>query len=155
MLLIHLGTPRTKHTIADIGGGRYWHRGLEFGLRLCFNQLNGPLAIEININIDGLPIYKSSNDQFWPILFNIHRMPHISPMIIGLFHGKNKPSKIEEFLAPFVDEIEPILRNGVLINGHKLSVRIRTFICDSPARAFIKGMCLVEIETKISENIYD
>lgn len=76
-------------------------------------------------------------------------------MIIGLFHGKNKPSKIEEFLAPFVDEIEPILRNGVLINGHKLSVRIRTFICDSPARAFIKGMCLVEIETKISENIYD
>lgn len=103
-------------------------------------NITNPQFIEININIDGLPLYKSATDQFWPILVNVHKMPHIKPMIIGLFYGKKKPAKIEEFLKPFVDDIEPILRDGLTINGHKLSVKIRTFICDSPARAFIKGV---------------
>lgn len=97
------------------------------------------MAIEINISIDGLPLFESSNDQFWPILYNVNNMPHIAPMIIGLFYGKSKPGRIEEFLTPFVDEIEPILQNGLIINGNILSVKIRSFICDSPARAFLKG----------------
>lgn len=125
--------------MCTIDGGQYFHQGIEFGLRLCFKSITQPQLIEININTDGLPLYKSSNDQFWPILYNIHNMPHIKPMIIGLFYGKKKPAKIEEFLKPFVDEMEPILRNGLNINGHKLSVKIRTFICDSPARSFLKG----------------
>lgn len=125
--------------VSSMDGGQYWHRGIDFGLQLCFRNMTQPQSIEININIVGLPIYKSSNDQFWPILYNIHNMSHIKPMIIGLFYGKNKPAKIEEFLKPFVDDIEPILRDGLIINGHKLTVKIRTFICDSPARAFMKG----------------
>lgn len=126
--------------MTTIDGGQYWHRGISFGLRLCFKNITHPQSIEININIDGLPLYDSSNDQFWPILYNIHKMPHIKPMIIGLFYGKRKPAKIEEFLNRFVDDIDPILRDGLMINGHKLTVKIRTFICDSPARAFLKGL---------------
>lgn len=60
-------------------------------------------------------------------------------MIIGIYHGKVKPKRVEEFLKPFVDEALPILNAGVIINDHKLSIKIRAFICDSPARAFIKG----------------
>lgn len=89
-------------------GGQYWHQRSEFGLRLCFKNITQPQLIEINVNIDGLPVYKSSNDQFWPILYNILNMSHIKPIIIGLFYGKKKPGKIEEFLKPFVDDIEPI-----------------------------------------------
>lgn len=46
---------------------------------------------------------------------------------------------MEEFLKPFVDEMEGILAKGISINGHQLSMKLRAIICDSPARAFIKG----------------
>lgn len=66
-------------------------------------------------------------------------MPQIRPMIIGLFYGKSKPKLVTEFLEPFVDETISILGSGLLINGNHLTVAVRAFICDSPARAFIKG----------------
>lgn len=69
-------------------------------------------------------------------------MPEIDPMVIGIFHGRTKPKKIEQFLEPFANEILPILENGLIINGFALFVKIRAFICDSPARAFIKGILL-------------
>lgn len=134
-------TPRTNKAsqIVSIKGGTYWHQGLEYCLRNCFSKLNHPLSILININIDGLPLYSSSQVQFWPILFNIHGMPHIKPMVIGMFYGKCKPKSIEEFLSPFVNEMLEIYERGITINGNRLFVKIRCIICDSPARAFIKG----------------
>lgn len=96
--------------------------------------------ISIKINIDGLPVYKSSKDEFWPILFNIEEAPGLPPMIIGVYSGKSKPCDINLFLKPFVDEMEEVLKNGVQINGHTISVSIRCFICDSPARSFVKGI---------------
>lgn len=136
-------TPRNVNFI-KIGngtdGGMYWHQGLEFCLRNCFKDVALPISISININIDGLPIYKSASKQFWPVLFNVHEYPKIHPMAIGIFFGESKPNSVEYYLRPFVEEIKPILENGFEINGHKISVRIRCFICDSPARAFIKGL---------------
>lgn len=60
-------------------------------------------------------------------------------MAVGIFYGYSKPTNVVPYLSPFIDEIIPILKNGLVINGVKLIVRIRCFICDSPARAFIKG----------------
>lgn len=96
--------------------------------------------ISININIDGLPLFNNGTDQVWPILFNVHEMPEIEPMLIGIFHGRSKPKKVEEYLDKFVVDILPVLHNGLFINGFELKVEIRAFICDSPARAFIKGI---------------
>lgn len=110
-----------------------------------FCNLNRPRSISININIDGLPLYKNGTDQVWPILCNIFELPDLKPMIIGIFHGKSKPKYVEEFLKPFVDEAEPILRSGISINENLLTVKIRAFICDSPARAFIKGKLIFNL----------
>lgn len=133
-------TPRRVEFIEiDDKKGLYWHQGLEVCLQRCFGHINKHLKISININIDGLPLHRSSKKTFWPILFNVQEYPEIRPMAIGIFYGNTKPSKVNEYLSPFVNEIEPILRNGIFINGHKVEIRIRCFICDSPARAFIKG----------------
>lgn len=44
------------------------------------------------------------------------------------------------FLTPFVDEFNEIHANGgILVNGRKIEVKIRCFICDTPARAALKG----------------
>lgn len=60
-------------------------------------------------------------------------------MIIGIYSGKTKPTDLNAFLTPFVNELD-IMECGLPINGHKINVKLRCFICDSPARAFVKGM---------------
>lgn len=134
------GTYAPIHQV-KIGNGTYWHHGVEKSIRQKFAMLDRPLSISLNLNIDGLPIYNNGNASFWPILLNVHEFPKMHPMIAGIFHSQrySKPAKVEEFLTPFVDEINPILVNGLTINGHTLTIGIRAIICDLPARAFIKG----------------
>lgn len=110
----------------------------------CSN-IDHPITISINVNIDGIPIYKSSKAQFWPILFNIFEQPEVKPMTIAIFLGTSKPESLEEFLRPFVNELTDVLHHGIFMNGHKITIRLRCFICDSPARAFLKGITHVTI----------
>lgn len=131
-------TPRAIK-LFRLSDGEYWHHGLKNCLTKLFPKLNQSITISLNFNIDGLPIYKSSKIEFWPILFNIAEMPKISAMVIGIFCGKAKTSDLETFFTPFVEELNEIMANGLSINANQLSVQIRCFVCDSPARAFVKG----------------
>lgn len=98
------------------------------------------MKISLNIHLDGLPLFKSSKDELWPILFfNIQEYPRIKPMVIGVYHGKSKASSLEAFFTPLVDELDIIMKNGIIVNNYYLTGGIRCFICASPARAFIKG----------------
>ncbi|XP_055523123.1 uncharacterized protein LOC129717286 [Wyeomyia smithii] len=136
-----LGTPRNSSKLClPISGGKYWHHGLRACLKQWFGNLSTDIVISININIDGLPIHKSSKFQLWPILCNVHEYPDLQVLPIGIFIGKTKPADVNEFLTPFVDEIILFIKNGVVVNDHKVSIKLRCFICDSPARAFVKGV---------------
>lgn len=106
---------------------------------ILYRYLSEDKLVKLNVNIYGIPLYNSSKAQFWPILVNIHDMPFKKPIVVGIFCGLKKPGNIEQFLRPFVDELSDILTHGLLINGFKLTVLLRCFICDSPARALIKG----------------
>lgn len=126
--------------IIPVGHGEYWHNGLRFCLQNLFSKIEKPITISLNINLDGLPIFKSAKDEFWPILVNIAELPTQKPMVIGIYSGKSKPSDLHSYLMPFVEELKTILVDGIRVNGHEISIKIRCFICDSPARAFIKGL---------------
>nr|CAI5848798.1 unnamed protein product [Callosobruchus analis] len=133
-----LATP-CETNIWDIAGGQYWHNGLTKRLQEIFRDTKKSQDISININIDGLPIFKSSRYEFWPILFNINEFPY-KPMIIGMYYGKGKPSNPNEFLSQFVEELMLIMNKGVMITEYKISVHLKCFICDSPARSSVKGV---------------
>lgn len=75
-------------------------------------------------------------------------MPHIRPMTIAVWCGTTKPNNLNEFLSPLVNEMKDLLANPIEINNHAIIVKIRCFICDTPARAFIKGWCLVSFDDK-------
>lgn len=64
-------TPRMIQ-IDNIAGGQYWHSDLTSSLKRIFGKLKSDLSIKININMDGLQLYKGSPITFWPILANIH-----------------------------------------------------------------------------------
>lgn len=134
-----LQTSKIKMWFKKVGTGEYWHQELRYCIQSAFADLNSDKTVSININIDGLPIYKSSKLEFWPIIFNVHEQPNLEPMIIGIYHGKGKPENLTEFFSPFIEEMNNVIENGITINNYKLTIKIRCFICDSPARAYLKG----------------
>lgn len=86
-------TPRSTVISSDERlGGKYWHYGLEKVLTDHLTRIEKvPEQVSLNINIDGLPAFKSSSTSFWPILVNIHELREIlSPLIVGIFCGGSK-----------------------------------------------------------------
>lgn len=61
-------------------------------------------------------------------------------MVISIWCGNGKPTVLNDFLDPFVNELIPILQHGISIGSTQLIVTIRCFICDKPAMAYIKGV---------------
>lgn len=89
--LVH--TPRTTNITSDSKlDGQYWHYGLAKTLTEVVSRIHEtPAELSLNVNIDGLPTFKSSSKSFWPILVNIHelRSQH-SPLVVGIFCGNCK-----------------------------------------------------------------
>lgn len=70
--------------------------------------------IEIDIGIDGLPLYKSSRTSVWPILGAFVDQPYVSPFLIGIFCGVGHPSSLDDYLEEFLNEAKGLEENGVL-----------------------------------------
>ncbi|XP_052888929.1 uncharacterized protein LOC128297340 [Anopheles moucheti] len=128
--------------IVTVQGGQYWYHGVQkcFLNELSHVNFRSICTLVLNIAIDGLPIFKSSKLQFWPILINIHEMPEVPVMKVAIYCGPTKPASIEHFLRPFVDELNFLMKNGVMVQNKKFNIQLRAIIADSPARAHIKGV---------------
>lgn len=132
-----LSTPRSIN-IETMGTGEYWYNGLEKSLREVYKNLHEPLTIELLFNIDGLPIFRGSPIEFWPILCAVHGNKNINPFTIAVYSGHGKPP-LKPYLEPFVNELNKLLTNGIIINEFLLKIRIKCFVCDTPARNYILG----------------
>ncbi len=55
-----------------------------------------------------------------------------------MYYEKTK-TNLSEFLEKFVEDLSEGIKNGIKIRDRLITVKIRSFVCDSPARAFIKG----------------
>ena len=133
-----LKTPRHAHT-KEIEGGLYCHFGLAEGLiDLVKNNPSLPTEIEILINIDGLPLAKSSGSQLWPILCSVSACDMETTIFpAGIYHGYTKLCNVNEFLNDFVQELKILMLNGIFVLGKRYNVKIKGIICDAPARAFV------------------
>jgi len=60
------------------------------------------------------------------------------PFIIGMFLGRGKPQPISELLADFNHNIDELQIRGLNINGDHFNFELDKFICDAPARAYLK-----------------
>lgn len=99
-----VNTPRNASVnIKHMGNGRYAHFGLTSALERSikiYSQFIETNEIKININVDGLPISKSSSSQFWPIMASIEDIGiRTLPFVIGIYHGMCKPSNANDFLS--------------------------------------------------------
>ena len=133
-------TTDTVYEIQYISGGRYYHFGVVKKIKHsldCDILLRSHSTINVQLNIDGLPLFKSTNEQFWPILGLLMQIKTREPFPIGLFCGNAKPKKPAEFLHDVVDELVVLQNEGLAYNDGFYKVTISSVICDTPARAYV------------------
>ena len=131
-----LQTPQKVETLEKCGG-QYRYFGIASGLLkiLAQNPDFQDDCIQMCINIDGVPLFKSSGTQLWPILCSFHCF---QPFIVGIYCGRAKPDSVDEYLADFLAELQQLTRDGIKSSGKTIRLVIKAFICDAPARAFLK-----------------
>ena len=86
------------------------------------------------INIDGLPLFNSSDVELWPILGFIKGSS--SPVVIALQSGSEKPYCIDSFLKYFLTEYQSLLEIGIDTKRGKLEFSLKCLSCDAPTRVF-------------------
>lgn len=133
-----LGTPQMVQVIEKCGG-KYYYFGIETGIirilaqNVSFAESND--SVDLTVNIDGIPLFKSSNVQMWPILacFN-----HFEPFVIALYCGESKPNSVEDYLYDFLEEVDILSNHNLIFNTKRYKFNIIAFVCDAPARSFLK-----------------
>ena len=104
------------------------------------HELDSLQSIDLSFNIDGLPIFRSSNVALWPVQCVIANIPDTKPFIVALYSGHHKPKNLD-FLHDFVAELKKIMEQGIRIdNSPLIPVHLKCIICDAPAKAQVKGI---------------
>lgn len=138
-----LHTPRVIET-KSIEPGSYYHIGIQNGLQYLLSHRKNKTSfknsdtVEVIINIDGLPLSKSSSSQLYPILMCLFSEVNVS--LVGVYHGYDKPKKSNEFLRDFVDEAIELSQQGFNFGESFFKFRIKGFVCDAPAKSFVKSI---------------
>jgi hypothetical protein len=136
-----LKTPIGQTCIRHISGGDYCHLGLTNGLSHLLKKTHTAAdCIELQINVDGIPLFKSSSVSLWPILCSVSNINYKEPFVVGIYCGKEKPGSAAEFMADFVKEASELLKDGITVDNVTTVVKIHCFVCDAPARAYVKGI---------------
>lgn len=131
-----LKVDKTK-SIVSTGSGNYYHFGLAEGI--CYTLQRYKTLIDqvicFDLNIDGLPLTKSSGSQFWPLLGSLCSSK--KPFIIGVWHGYKKPKHPSELLELFIAEYLDLKISGLMYNNQKKEIALSKIICDAPAKSFV------------------
>lgn len=131
---------KQRAIIKQVSPGFYSHFGIKAQLNTIGHLLSKYDEVVVDINIDGIPLFKSSKTQLWPILFRIVNVENISIIPIGIYLGKYKPTDISEYLHEFILEMKNIMCSGIELEGKILQLKVRAIVCDSPAKAFLCGI---------------
>lgn len=136
-------TPISNPNIIKLDTGEFYYFGLEYALVHCLtykmkHALKDNEKLKIGFNIDGIPLFKSSKLQLWPILGVIKNFAGVPPFAISVFCGTAKPKPLDRFLNDFIVELNQLLTYGFHSGKDHFFIEIHSFVCDAPARAFLK-----------------
>ncbi|KAK3924131.1 Halomucin [Frankliniella fusca] len=125
--------------IQVLAGGLFWYKGIMPNLlsKVTPEYLAKYNEVVIDINIDGIPLHSSNPAHFFPLLGCLKCEPE--PFIIAIWHGySDKPSDLRAFLNDYIEEVQTLTQDGCDLFGNNYNFRIRNYILDRVARAFVK-----------------
>jgi hypothetical protein len=73
----------------------------------------------------------------WPILGNLPTI-NSPPFVIGVFCGTGKPEPLDSYLEDFIEEVQILQKDGLVLKDTTIPFGIGSFIWDAPARAYLK-----------------
>lgn len=85
-----------------------------------------------------MPLFRSSNIQFWPILEIVKNTTQSKPFTIGIFCGTSKPILLDKFLHDFINELVYLLKEDIEFDNKKYRLEVHSFVCDAPTKAYLK-----------------
>ncbi|CAC5413101.1 unnamed protein product [Mytilus coruscus] len=137
-----LKTPRTvvMNTVSDM---HYYHFGLKYMLEhslqsVSKEKLEGIQCLVLSLNIDELPLFKSSNTSVWPVLCSISNIKRSHVFQISFSVGTHKPSNLD-FFNDVVTDLGELFTSGIVFDGKHFQISISCIICDAPAKALVKN----------------
>lgn len=93
--------------------------------------------LSLKVNIDGLPLFKSSSTQAWPVLFTVDGI-NMTPLPIACYVGQEKP-QFKDFTNSLVAELNQFKGSFQEISpGFSIKLARVIFVCDCPARSFLQ-----------------
>lgn len=137
---------KNKSTVVvkrDMGEGQYCYYGIQNQLkRYEFPEIINKNSISCDFFVDGLPIFKKSVNSLWPIMGAISEERSIPPFVVAAYFGPGHPPSSNDFLTELANEITHLNQNGIFVGQADVSKQFncRLFICDAPAKAFVKGV---------------
>lgn len=119
--------------------GAFAYLGLEKNLQARVPENYVRDTVKILVNIDGAKCYVYGKTQLWPILVKVVDELYESDVFVcAVFCGDSKPGSLRDYLRDFVKECNRLHEKGLHINSRILKFEILAFICDTPARAYLK-----------------
>ena len=120
---------KTKYREKELCNGLYHYFGIVSALGKTLSTLKCKLVngscLRLLINIDGLPLFKSSNLQPWQILSLLVTVPMKEPVVIGLFSGTKKPDSSIILLENVVAELAG-LEKGFDFEEKRFTLRLES-----------------------------
>lgn len=132
-----LGTERKAAVEQE---GTFVHFGLRKGIEEAIPEGPVPVEVTLQVNIDGVPLYKSSSTCFWPILCMVVHGNCKQIFLVSVYCGPGKPPNVDAFVSPFLSEMRDLMENGMLIKGRHVTVKLQAVVCDAVARSYLKSI---------------
>ena len=141
-----LGTPRSvtlEYLNAD-KSKQYYHFGLQHSLDMLFPPwpecVTDACVLQLQLNMDGLPIAESDVASVHPILGRIQLQQYRSDVFcIGIYFGKEeKPDDSHMLLRRFRQDYMSHKDIGYVVGGRRLFVQISAVVCDKVERDLVK-----------------
>lgn len=131
-------------SVVEKSGMQYCYLGIiesltQFVSRLSENKKGNLDRLEIALNVDGLPLFKSSSYSLWPILCSVVNVLPVHVFPVALAGGSNKPTNLD-FLIDTVRDLNTLLIRGLTVGVNNYTVILKAVVCDAPARAMVKSI---------------
>ena len=109
-----LRSTRRSVNIRNVAGGEYFYFSLQYWLSIFTERypLNNDInQLDLHINVDGVPIFKSSTNSLWPILCLV-KSTGWCPFPIAVYFSKSKPTSLDDYMEDLVSEITILEKTG-------------------------------------------
>ena len=103
-------------------GGDCVYLGLQNGIKRILSENEAAISdknINLIVNLDLFPLFKSIGAQFWPILCRFHKLP---PFTGAIYYSNKKPSNVEDFAHNFCTEYGNLWNDSEDFGGVQLSI---------------------------------